>query len=299
MTVNVNLWWQHTLLFCSGFHLLPVVLQNRSLESRQYMKMSWLQLGMWELGAVVLLPETVPSGSTSVVATLQVAVLSQLMSRFLLSHHPFLRPSLETSLWNLRLPKINAVVPTTWLVTTQWWSYFRIPSTWKSPSIREQTPVSSCAWTSVGRHPAQMPYSSPSGPRWWMGAPTQETTIRQNWSLSGKPQTCHFLLTTSTSAFPPSALWTRWQSRPSRDWCICTAVYPSASLLGHHPVWHPVLPDEEEALTFIFRTTRLAFLARVPWFYSKPFKTLEKSSTNTQGPLLTLKLCGWLAYLES
>lgn len=32
---------------------------------------------------------------------------------------------------------------------------------WKSPSIREQTPVSSCAWTSVGRHPAQMPCSAP------------------------------------------------------------------------------------------------------------------------------------------
>lgn len=113
---------------------------------------------------------------------------------------------------------------------------------WKSPSIREQTPVSSCAWTSVGQHPAQMPCSSPSGPCWWMGeclsftcvtvpprspswlldilalgAPTQETTIRQNWSLSGKPQTCCFLLTTSASAFPPSVLWTWRQSRPSRD----------------------------------------------------------------------------------
>ena len=137
--------------------------------------------------------------------------------------------------------QINTIAPTTRLVTTQWWSCFGIPSTWKSPSIRGQTPVSSCAWTSAGRHPAQMPCSSPSGPCWWtgeclsctcyspskkpvltagypcLGAPTQETTIRQNWSLSGKPQTCCFLLTTSASAFPPSVLWTWWQSRPSRD----------------------------------------------------------------------------------
>ena len=180
----------------------------------------------------------------------------------------------------------------------------RLDQCWATPSadalLQPQWPLLVNGWVSslhLCYHPSKKPILTAGYP--CLGAPTRETTIRQNWSLSGKPQTCHFLLTTSTSAFPPSALWTRWQSRPSRDWCICTAVYPSASLLGHHPVWHPVLPDEEEALTFIFRTTRLAFLARVPWFYSKPFKTLEKSSTNTQGPLLTLKLCGWLAYLES
>lgn len=98
----------------------------------------------------------------------------------------------------------------------------RLDQCWATPSadalLQPQWPLLVNGWVSflhLCYSPSKKPILTAGYP--CLGAPTQETTIRRNWSLSGKPQTCCFLLTTSASAFPPSVLWTRQQSRPLRD----------------------------------------------------------------------------------